>query len=310
MVDVNGRGLGNSVRVMLTEAWNPELPDAAATLAYLNRCFDGGWDETLYRWYLARPFNGRNPDRIIIGDEGEPVAGSVINYRQLLAPDGSIRDIGIASGSWTLPEARGQGLFTRMMQASVSRAGEQGCQYFLAFVTRDNASRKALQRCGAAMIPAAYVVSDGTPNAAAAEVTIEKVRVMPSDMHHAAPTSGPVRFSYPSASAWATQHLERPLPVEVYRLHGEYAIIEHAADTDRLQWTSADGQLRHQVAASLAARAAVAGRKFFMYRTDNPDVDGLDSRPGFVCCLPTAAGQSDPLSDLGTDWDIQSADRM
>ncbi len=310
MVDVDGRGLGNGVRIMLTESWNPELPDAAATLACLNRCFDGGWDETLYQWYLARPFNGLKPDRIIISDEGEPVAGSVINYRQLRAPDGGIRDIGIASGSWTLPEARGQGLFTRMMQASVSRAGENGCQYFLAFVTRDNASRKALERCGAAMVPAVYITSNGVPVAAAAHASIEKVQVSPSEMHNAAATSGPVRFYYASASAWAGQHLERPLPVDVYRLHGEYAIVEKTADTDRLQWTSADRQLRQQVAASLAASAANAGRRFFMYRTDDSDVVGLDSQRGFVCCLPTAAGHRDPLSDLGTDWDIQSADRM
>lgn len=295
---------------MLTEAWNPELPDVAATLAYLNRCFDGGWDETLYRWYLARPFNGRRPDRIIISNDGNPVAGSVVNYRQLQAPDGSVHDVGIASGSWTLPEARGQGLFTRMMQASVSRAGEQGCQYFLAFVTKDNASRNALERCGAAMIPAAYVVSDGVPDAADADATIEEVQVSPSEMHDSAPTSGPVRFYYESASAWAAQHLERPLPVDVYRLHGEYAIVEKAADTDRLQWTSADRQLRQQVATSLAVRAAAAGRKFFMYRTDTSDADGFVARPGFVCCLPTAAGHCSPLPDLGTEWDIQSADRM
>lgn len=295
---------------MLTKAWNPESPDMTATLAFLNRCFGGGWNETLYRWYLARPFNGRTPDRIVISDNGKPVAGSVVNYRQLQAPDGSIRDIGIASGSWTLPEARGKGLFTRMMQASVLRAGEQGCQYFLAFVTKDNASRKALERCGAAMVPAAYVVSSGMPNISEGSTTIEKVEALPAELYESTPASHAVRFYYGSAPVWAAQHLERPLPIDVVRLHGTYAIVEKTPDTDRLQWTAAAPQQRIKVAISLAARAAAAGREFFMYTTRLFATDGLAAQPGYICCLPTAAGDSDPLSDLGTDWDIQSADRM
>ena len=294
---------------MMQESWNPAQPDIAATLAKLNRCFGGGWDENLYRWYLARPFNGRAPDRIIISDDGEPVAGSVVNYRQLRAPDGTIRDIGIASGSWTLPEARGQGLFTRMMQASVSRAGEDGCQYFLAFVTADNASRNALERCGAAMIPASYVTSDDSPPVPDAVTAVEAVDASPSELHNAARSGGEVVFHYDSVTTWAAQYLERPLPVEVLRLHGDYAIIEQAADTDRLLWTAAVALQRQQVAISLAARAKANGRKFFMYSTGN-DVAGLVARPGFVCCLPTASGHGDPLSDLGKDWDIQSGDRL
>lgn len=300
---------------MIEEAWNPELPDSAAIVSNLNRCFGGGWDETLYRWYLARPFGGRTPDRIILCDDGKPVAGSVVNYRQLLAPDGGIRDVGIASGSWTLPEARGKGLFTRMMHASVSRAGERGCRYLLAFVTGDNASRGALERSGAAMIPAAYVVSDDRPVADGAVATIERVNVSRKELYDDASKRGPVRFYYDSADTWAAQHLERPLPADVCRLHGASAIVERTADTDRLQWTSADPRERPQVAATLAADAAARGRKFFLYATGSfagaaARLHGLVVRPGFVCCLPTAGGNGDPLSDLGSDWDIQSGDRM
>lgn len=296
---------------MTAEEWNSEQPDIAATLSYLNRCFDGGWDENLYRWYLARPFNGRTPDRIIIRNDGEAIAGSVINYRQLLAADGTIRDIGIASGSWTLPEARGQGLFTRMMQASVSRAGDRACEYFLAFVTADNASRNALERCGAAMIPASYISSGDSPPTTDASVNVESVDVSPSELHDPQRRGGAVRFYYESSAIWAAQQLERPLPVDVCRVHGDYAIVERAADTDRLLWSAAVAGRRQQVAASLAARASAHGRKFFMYSTSGgTDVDGLVIRSGFVCCLPTESGHSEPLSDLGTDWDIQSGDRL
>lgn len=315
MVDVDGRSVRVRVRVMLKEAWNPALPDRAATLAYLNRCFDGGWDETLYRWYLARPFKGRTPDRIVISDAGEPVAGSVVNYRQLLAADGSTVDIGIASGSWTVPEARGRGLFTRMMQASTSRAGEQGCRYFLAFVTEDNASRKALERCGATMIPSVYVVNGDSPNTSGTAGSVERVDASRAEMYGPSGGAGTVRFYYDSAAAWTAQHLERPLPVHVYRLHDEYAIVEKTGDTDRLQWTSAHPERRIRVATSLAVRAAASGRKFFMYATgraarEAAGIDGLVTRPGFVCCLPTGPGCEDPLTDLGRDWDIQSGDRL
>lgn len=293
------------------EYWNPSQPGIAATLSRLNRCFGGGWDETLYKWYLARTFNGRTPDRIVISDDGEPVAGSVVNYRQLLAPDGTIFDIGIASGSWTLPEARGQGLFTRMMQASVTRAGDRGCQYFLAFVTAENASRNALERYGAAMIPASYVTSGETPPTTDANATVESVDASAAELFDPVRAGGPVRFYYDSAAAWAAQQLERPLPVAVYRLDGEYATVEQAADTDRLLWTSAVAGRRQQIAASLAARAARLGRKFFMYTTrGGAELDGLVARPGYICCLPTASGQREPLSELGNDWDVQSGDRL
>lgn len=291
--------------------WNPELPGAAATLEFLNRAFGGGWNESLYRWYLTRPFNGRNPDRIVISDEGQPLAGSVVNYRQLETEDGRVRDVGIATGSWTLPEARGRGLFTQMMQASVARAGERGCQYLLAFVTEDNASRSALERCGAAMIPATYLLADGDAVVADSNVAIDIVDVSAKTLHDAARPGNAVRFHYASAESWASQHLERPLPVEVCRLHGEYAIVEKTPDTDRLQWTSAGPRNREHVATSLALRAAGSGRRFFTYATTGRfTADGLVARPGFVCCLPTPSGHPDPLDDLGATWDIQSGDRL
>lgn len=297
---------------MIREAWNPERPDLATTLANLNRCFGGGWDEALYRWYLARPFNGRKPDRIVVSVDGKPVAGSVVNYRQLRAADGAVHDIGIATGSWTLPQARGQGLFTRMMQSSVARAGQQGCRYFLAFVTADNASRNALERCGAAMVPANYIVSGDTPVTTAPDSPLETVDVSRAELYGALAACESVRFHYDSADAWAAQHVQRPLPVDVFRLHGAYAIVEQSPDTDRLQWTSAGPAHRGQVAAGLAARAAARGRKFFMYATGRAGdiADGLVTRPGFVCCLPTPAGHPDPLTELGNDWDIQSGDRL
>ena len=296
---------------MITERWNPERPGVEETVANLNRCFGGGWDRAAYRWYMARPFDGRTPDRVVVFDDGRPLAGSVVNYRQLCSQDGSLRHVGIATGSWTLPEARGQGLFTRMMQASVARAGEKGCDYFLAFVTRDNASRRALERCGAAMLPASYVAGGDVPVTAAAPGDIEAVDASPDELFARTPAGPQVRFHYGSAAEWAEQHLRRALPVEVLRIHGEYAIVEKAADTDRLQWTSADPAQRPRMAKSLAARATAGGRKFFMYRTDGTAVgEGLVARPGYVCCLPTLRGHPDPSFDLGSEWDVQSGDRM
>lgn len=302
---------------MLVESWNPESPDVEATLGFLKRCFGSGWDNELYQWYLARPFSGRAPDRLVIREGESVVAGSAVNYRQLRMADGSIRDIGIATASWTVPEARGKGLFTRMMQASSVRAADNGCQYLLAFVTADNASRNALERCGATMVASSYVVSsDRLIVADASDATpVEYVNPSPDDLFLATGESGRVRFYYDSSADWAEQHMLRPHPAEVVRVGSHHAIVEKTTDTDRLQWTSAGVTDRPGVASALAIRAAANGRNFFMYGTGElaallAPAAGLIARQGFIACLTTANADAMPAVELAAAWDIQSGDRM
>ncbi|MBT8100948.1 MAG: GNAT family N-acetyltransferase [Gammaproteobacteria bacterium] len=299
---------------MLLERWDAADTDVENTIQFLNQSFGGGWDRAHFDWYLARPFDDCTPDRLRISDGDTPAAGSVVNYRKIRLADDTVHRIGIASGSWTLPDFRGRGLFTRMMQASVERAGSKNCSYFLAFVTEDNASCNALARLGAEMIPATYLLSNETCAGVAADYTDEvaPVSITPEELFASQNAFNGTAFYYPTADIWAEQFLARPNPVEILRVSdANYAIVEKTADTDRLQWTSAPAAGRLALGEMLAERAAATKRKFFMYGTgslvDIPcSTATLPAKPGFIACLPTGTS----ARNVDPQWDVQSGDRM
>ena len=94
-------------------------------LEALQSCFGGWGGETEFDWYFRRPFAGAVADRFVIADEGEWIAGSAVSWRRLAEPDGTGRKVGIMTGSWTLPAARGRGCFAAIIEhsrAAVRRA--------------------------------------------------------------------------------------------------------------------------------------------------------------------------------------------
>lgn len=295
---------------MLRSVWNPEFPRAGETIERLNQCFDGGWNRALFDWYLARPFAGRAPDRIVIFCGNKPIASSVVNYRTLRCLSGAVQ-VGIASGSWTLPEERGRGLFSRMMIASADRALANGCESLIAFVTAKNASCRALARCGADMIPSSYLNGVGKLDSTADDVQrAPATHGAIADL--ASAHEGPGCFVYRTDRDWCQQFLNRVYPVELLEVRGQVAVIEKTAATDRLLWSSAASSDRVDLARSLHAHAAARQRSFFMYATGETaksatDAGFLVNQPGFIACLPAATA----LAQIDTRcWDVQSGDRM
>src|SRR4051812_19943519 len=124
---------------MLTIDRNPD-GIGSEYLRSLNACFPHWGDETVYNWCFERPVAGLKADQMIIRLNGSVIAGSAVSYRTIRFPHGPTALAGIMTGSWTLPEARGQGCFTRMIEESVSLAASRGCAGLLAFVTEDNPS--------------------------------------------------------------------------------------------------------------------------------------------------------------------------
>lgn len=304
---------------MLNEIWNPARPTNDEYIAFLNVCFGGSWNERLFRWYLAREFAGRKPDRLVMFRDDVPVAGSTVNYRQLRMPDGDVADIGIASGSWTVPAARGQGHFSRMMLASAERAGQHGCRFFLAFVTADNASSGALERCGAVMRNASYLVSVDEPRlneSAASWPVAEAATEEASPFDSAASTDERILFHYRNSDDWRAQIVSRPDPTSTLSVGPHLAVIENVDNTDRLQWTSAPVDQRAAVASALARRSAASGRRFFMYGSGGwtaacADSAGLVVKPGYIAILPAAGTRMrDYPAIAAADWDVQSGDRL
>jgi GNAT superfamily N-acetyltransferase len=142
---------------MLTCERNPAA-FAETYLKNLNTAF-GSWGNTeLYEWVFQRECGSFAPEQLILRDESnEVLAGSGVSYRRLILPNGNAMDVGIMTGSWTLPAARGRGCFTRIIEESRLLCADRGCGLLLAFVTQDNPSRRALERAGSALFPSRYV---------------------------------------------------------------------------------------------------------------------------------------------------------
>lgn len=301
---------------------NPAGTDAAAGPAFLTRCFASPWNDAMYRWYLRRPFGGELPDRLILMDGAQVVAACGVVYRQLRTPDGAVHRVGVAVAGCTLPSARGRGCYARVLQAAVERSAARGCAALLGFVRAENASGRGLQRLGAATIPSAYILSrDRSRGSAAGLLQLRDAKVtddwpVRADQR-AGPPAAPAGFRYPDPGAWRSQIVDRPCGVQALRVGATCrAVIESAADTDRLQWLDGDGRERLAAIRAIATRAQRRGRKFFMYSTCPHEAAaarrlGLAVHPGYLLALALQAQHAATVRGWERlSWRVQSGDRM
>ena len=313
-------------------------------LAGLNRCFpDWGGPES-YRWAFERPVGAATPDLLVVRLDQRIVAGSAISYRKVALASGTTMDVGIMTGSWTLPEARGQGLFSRMIEESVTLASLRGAALLLAFVTEDNPSARRLRAAGSALIPTFYLFS--SPETPRPKSSFEP-RVLPTTETtlrdimeiQQADQVGFTHFLYPTAEAWLSQFVERPGTIEVLALDGgAWCVLDRSQVSDRVQLTVVDRRSGASLGACLSRllRASLdRNRQLFLFVT-RPSVReeatglGLTLKPGFLTALvangsalrgalgidpPRPLRGSGELTDpespwfLGT-WHLQSGDRI
>ena len=114
-------------------------------LNYLNTCFPNWGNKTAFDWIFNRKCGLKNADFLILkNDDNQVIAGSAVTYRQLKLSDKSIVDIGIMTGSWTLPEARGKGCFSQIIEESKIICSKNNAPFLTAFVTDVNASYRRL----------------------------------------------------------------------------------------------------------------------------------------------------------------------
>ncbi len=202
---------------------NPQGMNADIGVRFLARCFGTRWTEAMYRWYLQRPFGGESPDRLVLMDGERAVASVGLTYRLLRTPDGTVHRVSVALAGGTLPGERGRGVYARMIQAAAARCAVRGCTAALGFVTADNASGRGLQRLGATAVPSAYIASQGASRIPGiAVLRVSRATVTDGWLERAGarsrstPTEG--GFHYPDVSAWRSQMVDRPHPVQSLRV--------------------------------------------------------------------------------------------
>lgn len=130
-------------------------------LKYLNVCFPNWGDEKLFDWVYSRQVGQYKSDFIIITDEeDEVIAGSGITYRNIKTKEGTVLSIGVFTGSWTLPKARGRGCFTQIIEEFTELCTAKNIDYLTAFVTESNASYRRFDSIGFKHLQADNVFSN------------------------------------------------------------------------------------------------------------------------------------------------------
>ena len=121
------------------------VTDAEAQRQYLealNVCFPAWGGREMFDWCFTRESAGLRPDLMTLHAGGGAVAGTANTYRRIRLPNGETLVTGIMTGSWTLPESRGLGAFTRLIGESRDLAAARGAGLLLAFVTRHERKRQ------------------------------------------------------------------------------------------------------------------------------------------------------------------------
>jgi hypothetical protein len=321
---------------------NPEGMDEEY-LRCLNTCFPNWGGEAVFDWVFRRSLPPDPlPDRFVLREEGQLLAGSTVTYRTVSLPNNSTIRVGIMTGSWTLAAARGRGCFSRVIEESVRITQEREGALLLAFVTHDNPSCRQLQRAGAALFPTSYLIAD--PETAPKENSAEELLAdtdgeqLKADVQYwAAERKGQCSFKYSSFEAWSGQFVVRPWETIVIRDGaGSFAILEKHAETDRINalW-GASKEREHALLNSLRTRASIEGRKLFSFSMDAKFAAfwreaGLAEKPGSLTAIIADARQvGDALrvatSEMSIDnqlladrscplylgsWSLQSGDRM
>jgi hypothetical protein len=316
-------------------------PASEPTLRYLNACFPGWGDQQMFDWAFSRQMHGQPPtDYILLSEDGETLAGSGVSYREVLLPNDAAITVGIMTGSWTLPAARGRGFFSRMIEESIKITAARKGALLIAYVTADNPSCRALLKSGAAAFPTSYFSRQPEAGAvAASDETLAEVTNIPDQLiaRWRQQYVGFARFGYQAADDWRSQFLYRPSrPRVLARNADEFAMIDEHGDTDRIvAYLGAQSKFPSGLLRAVFSRAASRGKKMFAFSSDADLSElclasGFAERPGFLTVnvadwqlLASAlrvkdqppgnsnALVADPQSPwfIGT-WRLQSGDRM
>jgi GNAT superfamily N-acetyltransferase len=245
-----------------------------------NEAFGEWGDDATYRWAFRD-----NTELLFVDDGGVTIAASAILERTLA--DGG--RAAIIAGSWTLPAARGRGVFARILDETCAIAAENGALLF-GFGRRENASARRFDAVGAGMHRSFYCRSTDTRRG-------ESITNIEPDF-----ASFRSSFRY-TREEWQAQFLDRPhAQIDCVGVAGEWsAIVERRPDFDRVHAITNASKLP-----SLVARAHAAGRRLFCYTTRVACAEllaahGFEWTEGFVSTIPAS-----PF----TGWDFQNGDRM
>jgi GNAT superfamily N-acetyltransferase len=277
-------------------------PEEASYLEHLNECFPSWGDQSRFEWAFHRDCGAGVADLLLARFDGELIGGTGVNYRRVMHPSGRESTVGIMSGSWVLPAARGKGCFTRMIEAMTECTAQRRGSLLVAYAFASNPSYRAMQRAGLAVIDTSYLRDPGEYQPLEASTPIETLSVgdrsaafVSDEINNNGDNNGDnnganngdrVRFLYAPA-IWSAQFLHGPNRPAYLELPGEsVALVEEADGFLRVQaLVVKDRCFYPEVMQALFDTAARRHRRLFLFSVDAElthaaEVAGCERMPG------------------------------
>jgi GNAT superfamily N-acetyltransferase len=284
-------------------------------LECLNTAFGKWGDRRQFDWYYRRDTTFPPADLLVFREHGKLAAGSGVTYRRVRLPDDEEMIVGIITGSWTLPEHRGKGLFSRLIERSRQQAERKGAKLLLAFVTADNFSREHMRKVGSLLFPSFYLVStESTPQPKARSILEARQpdEKIIGEMFEKFIVSGKGagRIAYPSASDFCAQFFERPHETEVLMSgNGDFAVVEKRDEMNLVQLFLPHDE--KNFFPDLLAHTLSQNRKLFAFTMHEETAGrgrdlGLLIKKGFLTVLPISSTVHLPAR---LTWKIENGDR-
>lgn len=222
---------------------NPENFDKKY-LEYLNECFPDWGNKATLDWVINRKVNNQKADFFVIeSDTNEVLAGSAISYRELKTQDKNCLEIGIMTGSWTLPISRGMGCFTETIKKSSEIVESKNKHFLTAFVTQTNASFRRLKDAGSFLINTNYIISQSLNNENKSDfldiIFLENTNQNLLDIFNKRIEilNNKIHFDY-NFDDFQNQFVNRLNPVSLLKINNHYAIVEQTPKMFQLHFSS------------------------------------------------------------------------
>jgi len=197
----------------------------------LNQCFNDWGGDKEYNWVFNRIVGKKPSDIMIIKNENnEVIAGSGITYRKLKIDNQKVIDIGIMTGSWTLPEARGRGCFSKMIEISKNICKQNTVPFLTAFVMESNPSYRRLKHAGSHLISTYHFISKEVPYSNEYDISIVKSKSQAGvEIYDIFKKEQKDYFCFDyTYEDFSQQYINRIKNTELLRIGNDYAIIEES----------------------------------------------------------------------------------
>lgn len=285
---------------------------APVFLAGLNRAFGEWGDERQFAWAFARAGEEPPAELFVAEEDGVPIAGIALVYRQIAQGAAAPRLMGCLSGAWALPDRLRKGLFGELCRTATARTLERGGAAAIAFIAGGRASAATVKAMSVSHAEgAAFEAPPGWAGAV-------QERLVPCDLDAAAaacldrPCSKDTIGILHDAASWRRQMMDRPRPVSTFRLtDGTVAVIEHSVSAMcLLDQSSSDRAAIVRVFRALAWYANENGRSLSVNLFEPAAITalsalGLAPRTHRLFVFAAEPG----FADAGK-WRIANGDRM